>query len=87
MSLTLTLPDPYKLSNRSVLRVIVPYDSLNRIGNPLVAVQGDVRKAEDVVRWVKETTDTFGRLDILVNCAAGNFLANPPPPPPSFLAN
>lgn len=46
--------------------------------NPPWLVQGDVRKAEDVVRWVQQTTDTFGRLDILVNCAAGNFLVTPP---------
>lgn len=39
-----------------------------------VPLQGDVRKADDVVRWVKEAVETFGQLDILVNCAAGNFL-------------
>jgi len=37
--------------------------------------QGDVRKPEDCARGVKTATDTFGSLDILVNCAAGNFLA------------
>jgi len=45
-------------------------------GIKVLGAQGDVRKAEDVVRWVQQTTDTFGRLDILVNCAAGNFLAS-----------
>jgi len=34
-----------------------------------------VRKADDCVRWAEETAEHFGRLDILVNCAAGNFLA------------
>ena len=38
------------------------------------ALQGDVRKAEDAERWVREAVERFGRLDILVNCAAGNFL-------------
>lgn len=38
------------------------------------SLQGDVRKAEDVLKWVKEATEKFGSLNILVNCAAGNFL-------------
>jgi len=37
--------------------------------------QGDVRKPEDCRRAVKTAIDSFGALDILVNCAAGNFLA------------
>lgn len=37
-------------------------------------MQGDVRKAADCERWVQEATARFGRLDVLVNCAAGNFL-------------
>jgi peroxisomal 2,4-dienoyl-CoA reductase len=40
-----------------------------------LAVAGDVRKADDVVRVVSATVDTFGSLDILVNGAAGNFVA------------
>ena len=34
-----------------------------------------MRKADDCVRWAEETARHFGGLDILVNCAAGNFLA------------
>jgi len=41
----------------------------------VVPAQGDVRKYEDCERAVRETVARFGRLDILVNCAAGNFLA------------
>ncbi len=37
--------------------------------------QGDVRKYADCERAVQETVSQFERLDILVNCAAGNFLA------------
>lgn len=33
-----------------------------------------MRKAEDCERWVSEAGARYGRLDILVNCAAGNFL-------------
>lgn len=39
------------------------------------ACPGDVRRPEDCDRAVKETVQAFGALDILVNCAAGNFLA------------
>lgn len=38
-------------------------------GGEAVAVQGDVRHAEDARRIVKTALDTFGRLDILVNNA------------------
>ena len=37
--------------------------------------QGDVRSYADCERAVQQTLARFGRLDILVNCAAGNFLA------------
>ena len=36
---------------------------------------GDVRKKEDAVGAVAECVARFGRLDILINSAAGNFLA------------
>ena len=36
---------------------------------------GDVRKIEDCKRVVKETVERFGSVDVLVNGAAGNFLA------------
>lgn len=38
-------------------------------------LQGDVRRPEDCERWVKEAKEALGAIDILVNCAAGNFLA------------
>ena len=37
---------------------------------------GDVRKQEDAKRVVESTFKHFGRLDILVNAAAGNFLVS-----------
>lgn len=37
---------------------------------------GDVRKAEDCKRVAAKTVELFGRIDILVNGAAGNFLAS-----------
>ena len=40
--------------------------------------QGDVRKSSDCDRWVAEAVSQLGHLDILVNCAAGNFLVGAP---------
>ncbi|TVU15770.1 hypothetical protein EJB05_39308 [Eragrostis curvula] len=38
---------------------------------------GDVRKQDDAARVLAATFEHFGKLDILVNGAAGNFLASP----------
>lgn len=43
-------------------------------GIALTGLQGDVRKQETCDQWVAAVDSQFGRLDILVNCAAGNFL-------------
>lgn len=48
---------------------------LQKDGIPADFVQGDVRRPEQCAAAVKKTVDTFGALDILVNSAAGNFLA------------
>ncbi|WP_430786254.1 2,4-dienoyl-CoA reductase [Virgibacillus flavescens] len=40
----------------------------------VLIVQMDVRKPEDVTRMVKETIESFGTIDHLVNNAAGNFI-------------
>jgi peroxisomal 2,4-dienoyl-CoA reductase len=39
------------------------------------SVVGDVRKYGDCQRMVSETISRYGKLDIVINCAAGNFLA------------
>ncbi|CAN4102493.1 unnamed protein product [Withania somnifera] len=39
-------------------------------------IRGDVRKQEDAKRVVELTVKQFGKLDILVNAAAGNFLVS-----------
>lgn len=44
-------------------------------GIKVLGLQGDVRQQESCEGWVKQITSHLGRLDILVNCAAGNFLA------------
>lgn len=43
-------------------------------GCEVVAMPGDVRKEESVKEVVSSTLDKYGRIDILVNGAAGNFL-------------
>ncbi|XP_047947469.1 peroxisomal 2,4-dienoyl-CoA reductase [(3E)-enoyl-CoA-producing]-like [Salvia hispanica] len=49
--------------------------ALTALGIPAIGFEGDVRKLEDAKRVVEATVGHFGRLDILVNAAAGNFLA------------
>lgn len=44
-------------------------------GRPILTVAGDVRNPDDAARMVEATVARFGRLDTLVNNAAGNFLA------------
>ncbi|KAG6505200.1 hypothetical protein ZIOFF_037554 [Zingiber officinale] len=42
-----------------------------------IGLEGDVRKQEDAARVLEEAFKHFGKLDILVNGAAANFLASP----------
>lgn len=49
---------------------------LQSLAIPAVGFQGDVRKQEDAARVVESTFKHFGRIDILVNAAAGNFLVS-----------
>jgi peroxisomal 2,4-dienoyl-CoA reductase len=48
---------------------------LHSLGIQAVGFEGDVRKQEDARRVVESTFKHFGKIDILVNAAAGNFLA------------
>ncbi|KAL0306098.1 UNVERIFIED_CONTAM: Peroxisomal 2,4-dienoyl-CoA reductase [Sesamum radiatum] len=48
--------------------------ALKSLGIPAVGFEGDVRKWEDAQRVCEATVKHFGKLDILVNAAAGNFL-------------
>ncbi|KAG0471267.1 hypothetical protein HPP92_015813 [Vanilla planifolia] len=49
-------------------------DVLRSQGIRAIGVEGDVRKQEDAAKVVESTVKNFGKLDILVNGAAGNFL-------------
>ncbi len=44
-------------------------------GRKVLGIAADVRKPDDVARAIAQTVETFGKLDTLVNGAAGNFLA------------
>ncbi|KAI9255125.1 hypothetical protein BDA99DRAFT_517939 [Phascolomyces articulosus] len=52
-------------------------DEMNKAtnGGEIFPVQADVRKVEDLENAVAKTIEKFGRLDFLINGAAGNFLA------------
>ncbi|CAG8696601.1 20134_t:CDS:2, partial [Cetraspora pellucida] len=45
------------------------------IGAEVIAIAADVRKPEDIIKAVDLTIEKFGKIDILINGAAGNFLA------------
>eukprot|EP01116_Phalansterium_solitarium_P002372 TRINITY_DN12354_c0_g1_i1.p1 TRINITY_DN12354_c0_g1~~TRINITY_DN12354_c0_g1_i1.p1 ORF type:complete len:280 (-),score=93.94 TRINITY_DN12354_c0_g1_i1:181-1020(-) len=49
-------------------------DELRALGAEAIGVPGDVRSADDASKAVSEVVRAFGRLDVLVNGAAGNFL-------------
>ncbi|CAJ1978394.1 unnamed protein product [Sphenostylis stenocarpa] len=49
---------------------------LQSLAIPAVGFEGDVRKQEDAARVVESTFKHFGKIDILVNAAAGNFLVS-----------
>ncbi|XP_074572230.1 peroxisomal 2,4-dienoyl-CoA reductase [(3E)-enoyl-CoA-producing] [Curcuma longa] len=51
--------------------------ALQSEGIQAIGLAGDVRKREDASRVLEEAFKHFGKLDILVNGAAGNFLASP----------
>eukprot|EP00878_Enallax_costatus_P006580 GHUV01006898.1.p1 GENE.GHUV01006898.1~~GHUV01006898.1.p1 ORF type:complete len:244 (+),score=87.53 GHUV01006898.1:188-919(+) len=49
---------------------------LQSLGITAAGLQGDVRNADSCQDWVSTAVKTFGSINVLVNCAAGNFLAN-----------
>ena len=51
-------------------------DAINEAGGKAFAVPADVRQPEAVEKAVAQTVEHFGKIDIVVNGAAGNFLCN-----------
>jgi peroxisomal 2,4-dienoyl-CoA reductase len=62
------------ISSRSEEHLMATADDLRQIGVRSLAVAGDVRSPADVDAVLARTVDSFGRLDVLVNGAAGNFV-------------
>jgi peroxisomal 2,4-dienoyl-CoA reductase len=63
------------ISSRSAAHLAPTADEISATGVRALALAGDVRKPDEVNAVVSKAVDTFGRLDILVNGAAGNFVA------------
>ena len=58
------------LNSRSLEPLQKTKTELKEMGYDVLAVQGDVSVYDDCERLVKETVDTFGQIDILINNAA-----------------
>lgn len=63
------------LASRKLERVTTAAAEINAVGGKASAVAVDVRNAELVKSVVAEVAATHGRIDLLVNNAAGNFYA------------
>jgi 2,4-dienoyl-CoA reductase [(3E)-enoyl-CoA-producing], peroxisomal len=62
------------ITSRSEDHLLPTVEDLRRKGVRSLAATGDVRKPADVDEVMAKAVDAFGRLDILVNGAAGNFV-------------
>lgn len=51
-------------------------DAINNSGGKAIAIAADVRQPEAVEKAVAETIEQLGKIDIVVNGAAGNFLCS-----------
>ncbi len=62
------------LASRSMDHLLPAAEEIRAAGGVASVVSVDVRKVEDVDRMIAHTLETFGKMDILVNNAAANFL-------------
>jgi NAD(P)-dependent dehydrogenase (short-subunit alcohol dehydrogenase family) len=62
------------LASRSAEHLEPAAEKLHAAGADVLAVSTDVRVPDEVERMIQGTLERFGRLDILVNNAAGNFV-------------
>ena len=62
------------LVSRKIEHLQPAADAINANGGSAIAVVADVRQPEAVEKAVAQTIEAFGKIDIVVNGAAGNFL-------------
>lgn len=62
------------LASRGLERLTAARDQIVAEGGEAIAIAADVRKPEDVEAVMRAAHDAYGRVDILINNAAGNFL-------------
>jgi peroxisomal 2,4-dienoyl-CoA reductase len=62
------------LTSRKMEHLQAAADAVNANGGKALAVVADVRQPEAVEQAVAQTIEHFGKIDIVVNGAAGNFL-------------
>jgi len=64
------------ITGRNLERLEETKKEIEQFEGQVLCVQMDVRNPEDVKRMVDMTDEKFGRIDFLVNNAAGNFIVN-----------
>jgi peroxisomal 2,4-dienoyl-CoA reductase len=62
------------LTSRKMEHLQPAADAINQAGGKAFALAADVRNPEDVDKAIAATVQQFGKVDIVVNGAAGNFL-------------
>ena len=62
------------LVSRKIEHLQPAADAINQNGGKALPVAADVRNPEEVEKAVAQTIEHFGKIDIVVNGAAGNFL-------------
>src|SRR6266404_6480913 len=65
------------LVSRKVEHLEPAAEAINSNGGKAFAVAADVRNPEEIDRAIAATVAQFGKIDIVVNGAAGNFLCAP----------
>src|SRR3989440_12268527 len=62
------------LVSRQMDHLVPAATKINEQGGKAFAVTADVRKPDEVENAITATVEQFGKIDIVVNGAAGNFL-------------
>src|ERR1044071_10455867 len=65
------------LVSRKMDHLVPAAQAINENGGSAIAVAADVRQPEDVEKAVAQTVEQLGKIDVVVNGAAGNFLCAP----------